>query len=297
MITATFITDYLQTQSDLINQELDRLLPSTPGPHQELFEAARYALLGGGKRLRPILALATSRTLKGNEQVVLTPACSLELIHTYSMIHDDLPCMDNDDYRRGKLTVHKKYSEGHAVLTGDFLLTYAFEVLAKAPHIDESTKVELIALLARQSGATGMIGGQAMDLSSEGKTISLETLRFLHRNKTGALLTASIEFGAILSHAKGEHLRCLREFGEAIGLCFQVVDDILDVTSSEKKHGRAVASDVYNDKSTYVSLLGIEAAQGYARECYEQAVSALKPLPYDTSLLVGIADFMVGRTY
>ena len=224
------IVQFLKVQSEVVEKELDRLIPSRQGPQQQLYEAARYALLGGGKRLRPILALATAHMLGGDPSLALTPACTLELIHTYSMIHDDLPCMDNDDYRRGKLTVHKKYTEGHAVLTGDFLLTYAFEVLATNTHLSPDKKSQLIAILAKQSGSEGMIGGKVMDLTFEGKKIPLDTLKLLHRNKTAALLTASLEFGGILSNATPPHLERVRHFGESIGLAFQVVDDILDVT-------------------------------------------------------------------
>lgn len=291
----TDIAHYLKAQGQIIEQELDRLIPMHHGPYQQLFEAARYALLDGGKRLRPILTLTTTRILEGDSHLALTPACTLELIHTYSMIHDDLPCMDNDDYRRGKLTVHRKYSEGHAVLTGDFLLTYAFEVLATHPHLNAEKKAQLIATLAHRSGSDGMIGGQVMDLASEGKKISLDHLRLLHRNKTAALITAAIEFGGIIANTTPAQLDHLRQFGEAIGLAFQIVDDILDVTSSHAKHGKTIASDIINEKSTYVSLLGIEQAQAYAQNFYNQAIKTLKTLPYDTSLLAGIADFILRR--
>lgn len=291
------IACYLQAQSQIIEQELNRLVPVRHGPYQHLFESARYALLGGGKRLRPILTLTTTRMLEGDPQLALIPACTLELIHAYSMIHDDLPCMDNDDYRRGKLTVHRKYSEGHAVLTGDFLLTYAFEVLATHPHLSPDKKSQLIATLAHRSGSEGMIGGQVMDLAYEGKKVPLDTLRLLHCNKTAALITAAIEFGGIISNATTSQMDCLRQFGEAIGLAFQVIDDILDVTSSQTKHGKAIASDIRNEKSTYVSLLGIDHAQAYALNFYNQAIKALKPLSYDTSLLIGLADFILQRKY
>lgn len=293
----TDLNQHLQTQGDIIEKELDRLIPEQNGPYQQLFEASRYALLGGGKRLRPILTLTTVKMLNGDLQLALTPACTLELIHTYSMIHDDLPCMDNDDYRRGKLTVHKKYSEGHAVLTGDFLLTYAFEVLATHPHLSPEKKSRLIATLAQRSGSDGMIGGQVMDLAYEGQRISLDNLRLLHRNKTAALITASIEFGGIIANATYDQLNHLRQFGEAIGLAFQIIDDILDVTSSEAKHGKTIASDIINEKSTYVSLLGIDQAQNYAQNLYDQAVKSLTFLPYDTSLLLGLADFVLKRKH
>lgn len=293
----TDIAHYLQSQGEWIEQELDRLVPMRQGPYQQLFESARYALLGSGKRVRPIFTLTTTRMLGGDPQLALSPACTLEMIHTYSMIHDDLPCMDDDDYRRGKLTVHKQYSEGHAVLTGDFLLTYAFEVLAAHPQLSCDKKSQLIAVLARHSGSEGMIGGQVMDLAYEGKKISLDTLRCLHRNKTAALITAAIEFGGIIGNAAPFEIECLRQFGEAIGIAFQVVDDILDVTSSKTKHGAGIASDIRNAKSTYVSLLGIEQAQSYALNFYNQAIRSLKPLHCDTSLLVGLADFILHRKH
>ncbi|MFI0435197.1 MAG: polyprenyl synthetase family protein [Parachlamydiaceae bacterium] len=285
------IRHYLQTQHQMIEQELNRLVPIRGAPYDILFESARYVLLGGGKRLRPTLTLATTRALQGNPDLALTPACTLELIHTYSMIHDDLPCMDNDDYRRGKLTLHKKYNEGYAVLTGDYLLTYAFEILATDPHLSTEKRLQLIQTLAQRSGSDGMIGGQVMDLRYEGKNIELEDLRLLHHNKTGALITAAVEFGGIVANATSVQMNQLRQFGQALGLAFQIVDDILDVTSSEAKHGKIVASDVVNHKSTYVSLLGIEQAKKCAEQMYHQALDSLKELPYDTSLLVGLADF------
>lgn len=293
----TDIAKYLQLHEQLIEEHLERLLPVRHGPYQHLFEAARYALLGGGKRLRPILTLTTTQILGGHSNDALSPACSLEMIHTYSMIHDDLPCMDNDDYRRGRLTVHRKYTEGHAVLTGDFLLTYAFEILATDNQLNAEKKTQLIATLAQRSGGEGMIGGQVMDLAYEGQQIPLDNLRLLHRNKTAALITAAIEFGGIIANANPFQLNCLRQFGESIGLAFQVIDDILDVTSSQTKHGRSLASDIANNKSTYVSLLGLEQAQSYALNFYNQAVKALTPLPYDTSLLVGLADFILQRKH
>lgn len=291
------IESYLQTQSQLIEQHLECLVPIRRGPYQQLFEAARYALLGGGKRLRPILTLTITEMLGGLVEKALTPACALEMVHTYSLIHDDLPSMDDDDYRRGKLTVHRQYSESLAILTGDFLLTHAFEVLTTVPHLPPDKKVQLISILAKRSGAEGMIGGQVMDMAAEGQRISLDTLRLLHRNKTGALITASVELGAIISDATPLEMELLREFAENLGLAFQIVDDILDVTCSQAKHGRQVASDIMNEKSTYVTLLGIEQAQIYAQRFYAQAISALKPLSRQTSRLISLADYIIRRKH
>jgi len=287
---------YLQTHHQLIEQHLNKLIPEYHNSYQPLFDATRYALLGGGKRLRPILTLATVQMLEGNTQAALTPACILELIHTYSLIHDDLPCMDNDDFRRGKLTVHKKFSEGLAVLTGDYLLTVAFEILANSPHLSAEKKVKLISLLSRRIGSEGMIGGQVMDINLDGKNINLETLRLLHRNKTGALITTAVEFGGIITDVNDIQFDQLRQFGENIGLAFQIIDDILDVTSSQIKHGRTVSSDLINKKSTYITLLGLEQSQVYAKELFNKAIAALKMFPH-AHLLTKLADFMIHRKY
>lgn len=294
---ATDITQYLEQHSQLIEERLNQLVSIHASPYQHLFEAARYSLLGAGKRLRPIMTLATTQVLGGDIQQALSPACTLEMIHTYSLIHDDLPCMDNDDYRRGKPTVHKKYSEGHAVLTGDYLLTYAFEVLANDPHLTADQKVKLIHVLSKRSGGEGMIGGQVMDIACEGRHVNLDTLRLLHSYKTGALITASIEFGGILANVSDEYLSHLQEFGKNIGLAFQVIDDILDVTASQAKHGREVASDLINNKSTYVTLLGIEQAKACAQEFYHQATMALARLPFKCDLLIQLADFVIQRQH
>jgi geranylgeranyl diphosphate synthase type II len=297
MMLDTMVVEYLTTQIELIEKHLNLLIPHHVSPHQNLYEAARYSLLGAGKRVRPLLVLATNTMLGGNEAVALSPACTLELVHTYSLIHDDLPCMDNDDYRRGKLTVHKKYSEGHAVLTGDYLLTYAFGILADHPHLQPDMKVKLISVLAKRIGANGMIGGQVMDLACEGKKIDLETLHLLHCNKTAALIMAAVEFGGILGDATEQQMKHLQRFGESIGLAFQIIDDILDVTSSHVKHGCSIASDILNEKSTYVSLLGLEQAQKYAQEFYERALDSLTCFGPQAALLSHLADFILQRKH
>lgn len=291
------IETYLEEQSKSIEEHLDKLIPVHETPFRHLFEAARYSVLGGGKRLRPILVLATTEMLGGNLSLALSPACTLELVHTYSLIHDDLPCMDDDDYRRGKLTVHKKYSEGHAVLTGDYLLTYAFEILANQVDLNPEMKIKLINILAKSIGSHGMIGGQVMDISFEGKPISFDVLKLLHRYKTGALIKASIEFGGVLSKVNEREMKCLTDFGENIGLAFQIVDDILDVTASQIKHGKSVASDIINKKSTSVSLLGLEKSKAYAHELYEKAIDSLNGFQQKNSNLLKLAQFIIERTY
>lgn len=290
------ITTYLNEKSALVESHLNGLVQITDAPYSQLFEAARYSLLGNGKRLRPILCLATTATLGTPETAALAPACALEMIHTYSLIHDDLPCMDDDDFRRGKPSLHKAFGEGHAVLTGDFLLTHAFEVITNDPHLSPEKKVALIQLIAQSSGAHGMIGGQVMDIEAEDKAVDLETLKLIHRCKTGALLTASILCGAIVANASVSEMETLRLFGSDIGLAFQIVDDILDVTASEKKHGKKVASDVANNKTTYVTLMGIETAQKSAQNLFESAIGRLSNLNHDTTLLQALAKRIVHRS-
>lgn len=281
----------LEVQKCAIDEELTSLVESL----QTLKEPARYALFGKGKRLRPILTLTTVLAMGGDLKTALRPACALELIHTYSLIHDDLPCIDNDDYRRGRLTLHRKFGEDIALLTGDLLLTYAFEALATAPFLDEKKKVALIQLLAKSCGANGMIGGQVQDIASEQNQLSLSELVLRHRQKTGALITAAVEFGAILSEAKEAEQRLLSSYGEAIGLAFQVIDDILDVTHSQDKHGRSSSTDERNNKATFVSLLGLDEASRYADKCLQTALDSLAALSFDTSQLAALAYFVVER--
>lgn len=277
-----------------VERTLGELLPQTHHPYATLFASAKYSLLGPGKRLRPLLALETTQALGGCLESALQPACALEMVHAYSLIHDDLPCMDDDDYRRGQPTLHKVYPQWQAVLTGDFLLTYAFEVLTQAPFLSESQKLQLIGTLSTASGAHGMLGGQVLDLASEGQQLSLLQLQELHSKKTAALIVASIEFGAILSGAQASTREHLKEFGQALGLAFQVVDDILDVTHPEKK-GRS--SDTENEKATYVSLLGLEEAQRQAAQLHDQALQALgKVEEGDTSSLRALTQKLLHRS-
>ncbi|NGX42986.1 MAG: Farnesyl diphosphate synthase [Chlamydiae bacterium] len=291
------LKNYLKIKSDQIELHLGKLVPEREVPQNLLFQAARYSLTSSGKRLRPILALATTEMLDGDTNIALAPACTLEMIHTYSMIHDDLPCMDDDDFRRGKPTLHKVYPEGHAVLAGDFLHTHAFQILANDPNLSSEQKVDLISILAKSSGGDGMIAGQVMDLEAENKEIDLEKLKWIHQHKTGALIQASIEFGAVLAQASPAHSKALQQFGENIGLAFQIVDDILDVTSSKEKHGKALSSDVSNSKATYVSLLGLENAEATASSLLQTSLDHLDSLPFNTTILSKIAEFIVHRCY
>lgn len=291
------LKNYLQERAVEIEKQLSQLVPDSNVPYQLLFDAARYTLLNGGKRIRPILTLATAEMYKIDPAIALTAACSLEMVHCYSMIHDDLPCMDNDDFRRGKPTLHKKYGEGYAVLAGDYLLTHAFEVLSEDEYLSIEKKIQLIRLLAKSSGGHGMIGGQVMDLLSEDQMADLETLEILHQKKTGALITAAILFGAIIGNAKSEEISLLTSFGNQIGLAFQVMDDILDVTAGDKKRGSKHSSDLNNQKSTYVSLLGLKKAKECADQLFKSSQKTLEQLPQNTDTLQDLAHFIVNRKF
>jgi geranylgeranyl diphosphate synthase type II len=289
------IEEYLQEKAPLINRQLEELLPEDNVSYGNLYKAARYSLLAPGKRLRPVLTLATVETLGGDLNAALTPACTLEMVHTYSLIHDDLPCMDDDDLRRGRPTLHKVYPESHAVLTGDFLLTYAFETLVNSPGLNSDQKLRLVRTLALRSGGQGMIGGQVMDLEAEGITIDLATMQETHLRKTAALLTASLEFGGIISNCSTDILESLKLFGRDIGLAFQVIDDVLDVTSDEKTLGKTAQSDLHNEKSTYVSLLGEEETRRCAQDLYHSSLKHLESIPHDTGLLAALAKRIITR--
>lgn len=289
------IETYLKTKAALVEQKLNALIPEKETDYDSLYKAARYSLLAGGKRLRPILTIATAETFGKSENTTLSAACAIEMIHTYSLIHDDLPCMDDDDFRRGKPSLHKAFGEGHAVLTGDYLLTYAFEVVANDPFLHATQKVALISLIAKNSGCQGMIAGQVMDIQAEGKSLSIESLKQIHRYKTGALINASILTGAIIAEASPAEFQLLNDFGHDIGLAFQIVDDVIDVTCSEVKHGKKLASDAANDKTTYVTLLGIEKARQTADSLYLRSLSHLDGLKQDTSILKALAKCLVHR--
>ncbi len=262
-----------------------------------LGDAMRYAVLDGGKRLRPLLVLAASEAVGGNKAAALRAACATELIHAYSLVHDDLPCMDNDVLRRGKPTVHVKFGEADALLAGDALQALAFELLT--PEDDEipaATQALLCRLLARAAGSQGMAGGQAIDLASVGIALDETRLREMHRLKTGALLQGSVEMGAACGTVSPAALAALRDYGAAIGLAFQVVDDILDVTADSQTLGKTAGKDAAADKPTYVSLLGLDGARAQARQLLADALAALEKSGLaDTSALRALAHMVVDR--
>ncbi|MDO4795245.1 MAG: polyprenyl synthetase family protein [Brachymonas sp.] len=265
-----------------------------------LAQAMRYAVLDGGKRLRPLLVLAACEAVGGHPAAALRAACAVELIHAYSLVHDDMPCMDNDVLRRGKPTVHVQFGEADALLAGDALQALAFELLVPedSTQIPAVMQAELCRLLARAAGGEGMAGGQAIDLASVGKRLDREQLQRMHQLKTGALLQASVSMGAACGAAEGAARTALAQYGAAIGLAFQVVDDILDVVADSATLGKTAGKDAENDKPTYVSLLGLQAAQEYARNLHQEALQALHAsgLPdARTALLRALADKVVQR--
>lgn len=279
-----------------IDHELQQLLSqSNDHPYSPLFLAARYSLLSAGKRLRPMLVLAVCESFGIKQDHALIPACALEMIHTYSLIHDDLPCMDDDDYRRGIPALHKVYPEWHALLTGDFLLTYAFEILSTAPHLNADQKLGLIHSLAKHAGAHGMIGGQMIDLLSEGQTIDWEVLEKMHLCKTSGLIIAALEFGGIISCVSSDDLNHLRKAGAAIGLAFQLIDDLLDDTDTQEELGTPTGSDCERAKATAVSLVGIEETRTKAEILRQAAKENLALLSSPTPLLDALFTQMVHR--
>jgi geranylgeranyl diphosphate synthase type II len=289
------LRDYLAHQQQLVEAELDRLVPPESAPPETIHRAMRYSLFAGGKRIRPILCMESAYAAGGEIDGVTACACSLELIHTYSLIHDDLPALDNDDYRRGKLTNHKVFGDAMAILAGDSLLTLAFQVLAQLPAADDR-KTRLIAELATASGTVGgMIGGQVADLEGEGKTPTAELLESIHRAKTGALLRASLRMGTIYAGASDEQYGALSCYGEHIGLAFQIVDDILDVEESSAALGKTAGKDAAQHKITFPAVYGLETSHRMAEEECARAHQVLAPFGERAARLHELADHIVRR--
>ncbi|MBD2096092.1 polyprenyl synthetase family protein [Trichocoleus sp. FACHB-591] len=266
---------------------------------EKIYEAMRYSLMAGGKRLRPILCLATCTLLGGTADMAMPTACALEMVHTMSLIHDDLPAMDNDDYRRGKLTNHKIYGEDIAILAGDGLLAYAFEFIAtQTQNVPAEQILKVIARLGRAVGAAGLVGGQVVDLESEGQPdVSLETLNFIHNHKTAALLEASVISGALLAGAAEVDLERLSRYAQNIGLAFQIIDDVLDITATQEELGKTAGKDLQAQKATYPSFWGIEESRNQAQRLVESAKSELATYGAKAQPLMAIADFITARTH
>jgi geranylgeranyl pyrophosphate synthase len=290
------INVFLAKAKSEVENKLDSLIPKKSEQlHSPLLQAARYSLLAPAKRLRPLLILAVVESYGKPIDHALIPASAIEMIHTYSLIHDDLPCMDDDDLRRGKPTLHKVYPEWHALLTGDYLLTYAFEILSEAPFLNAEQKIALIRSIAFHAGAQGMIGGQMIDLLFEGQPVNWPILEQMHLGKTAGLIISALECGGIIAQAPDKDIACLKKAGNAVGIAFQLIDDILDTTGLEEELGKPIGSDRAKNKPTAVSILGIENAQSKAHLLLKTAQESLNALSHPSPLLHTLFEQMVNR--
>ena len=289
---------YLDRQRRRIDGALETLLPPQEGPAATVARAMRHALMGGGKRLRPALAIAAYEACGRTDDRIVKPAAALEMIHTYSLVHDDLPAMDDDDLRRGRPTVHRAFGDAVAILAGDGLLTLAFEVLGCHPEGDEvaTARTRGLVVVARAAGVSGMVGGQIADLESEQREIDGDRLRWIHLHKTGALFAGGAELGGIHAGADADRTAALRRFGRAVGLAFQIADDILDRTASAADLGKTPGKDERSGKATYPGLFGVDTARRMAREALEEARSMLEPLGLLSEPLSGLAAHALSRT-
>jgi geranylgeranyl diphosphate synthase type II len=298
-VSADFpLKEYLIERKALIDRTLDETLPRGTGDPALIIEAVRYSVFAGGKRLRPILCLAAAEAAGGKKETILPAACALEMIHTYSLIHDDLPAMDNDDFRRGKPTSHKVFGEGIAILAGDALLTEAFRLLCdreRMPDVDPERTLRVVREIAEAAGFFGMVGGQVKDLLAEGENVDLKTLYAIHRLKTGALILASLRTGAILAGAGEASLASLSDYGRRIGLAFQIVDDILNVEGDPALLGKGTGSDAARGKVTFPALMGVEASRDRAGELVREALASLVTFAERAAPLLAIARHILER--
>lgn len=289
----------LEEKVKYVENLLSEYMPKAEGYQKTVIEAMNYSLSAGGKRLRPILTLEACKIVGGNEEDVIPFAMAIEMIHTYSLIHDDLPALDNDDFRRGRPTNHKVYGDAMAILAGDALLNYAYEVMLSNSINKKNPEKYLKAIneIATSAGIYGMIGGQVVDVESEDEKIEKEKLDFIHMNKTAAIMVGCMRAGAIIGDASEEHLEEITKYAKNIGLSFQIVDDILDIVGDESKLGKSVGSDIENNKSTYPSLLGLEKSKEIANNLIEEAKNSIKKLSDDTEFLNGLAEYIIAREY
>jgi geranylgeranyl diphosphate synthase type II len=286
---------YWSARQKQVDAALDRYLPPADTKPKTIHQAMRYSIFAGGKRLRPVICLATAEVLRAKTAPALPLACAVECIHTYSLIHDDLPCMDNDDFRRGKPTSHKVFGEAMAVLAGDALLTIAFEMAASCKSWPRYSHAAIIREIAVAAGSRALIAGQVADAEGEGKKILPAELRYIHENKTAALIAASIRLGAMSANATPQQLAHLTEFGQSLGLAFQVIDDILDVTQTTEKLGKSAGKDLKAQKATYPALLGLDQAKKEADRLTARARAALQPFGKHAAPLAAIAGYLLRR--
>lgn len=290
------IKAYMAEVRNVTDARLHQLLPAETLYPEVIHQAMAYSVFAGGKRFRPVLCLAACEVVGGSWQQALDGACAMECIHTYSLIHDDLPGMDDDDYRRGKLTNHKVFGEGMAILAGDALLTYAFEILSNMDDGSNSTQIlQIIKEVSRASGTAGMIGGQVVDILSEQEKPTADLLNYIHNHKTGALIEASVRMGAILGGANAEQLAALTQYARQLGLAFQITDDILDVVGDTSKIGKPVGSDEKNEKATFPAFYGLEQSHLMAKQAVESAIAALEPFGQQGEILVQLAQYLLCR--
>lgn len=287
--------DELECKIKLVEENLDKYLPLKDNPQRIIYEAMRYSLFAGGKRLRPVLMLSFCEMCGGDTDEVIPFACAMEMIHTYSLIHDDLPAMDDDDLRRGRPTSHIKFGEATAILAGDALLNRAFEVASSYEGKNTARAIKAINILSTSSGTEGMIGGQIVDMESEGKEITLDELKYLHLNKTGAIIRSACAIGALMGGGSEEEIKAADEFAKALGVAFQIQDDILDVTGNEETLGKPIGSDEKEHKNTYVTLVGLEKAKELSREYSEKAKAALNIFGDRAGFVRELTDYLVGR--
>lgn len=291
------LKDYLAERCQLVDDALNRFIPDAQTRPTTLHQAMRHSIFAGGKRLRPVLCLAAAEACGGSVNEAIYNACAVECLHTYSLIHDDLPCMDDDDMRRGVPTCHKVYGEAIALLAGDALQALAFELVTRTPMTSNHPTEMMVLELARTAGSLHLVGGQVADLEGEGKKLPLDDLRFIHEGKTAALLTTSVKLGAMSANATAEQKQALHEFGMATGLAFQIIDDILDVTQTSEKLGKSAGKDVAAEKSTYPALMGLEASRAEAHRLTEAANRALDVFGDQGARLRQLADYLLNRDY
>lgn len=293
------LEDYIGDRITKIDAELDRYLPVAERLPASLHQAMRYSVFAGGKRIRPLLMIAACEAVGGAIEEVMPAACAIEMIHTYSLIHDDLPAMDDDDYRRGQLTNHKVFGEATAILAGDALLTQAFILLATptpGESISAANRLRVLQTIASAAGSLGMVGGQVVDMESEAKPVELPVIEYIHTHKTGALILASLQAGAILGGADSRAFAALTRYGECAGLAFQITDDILDIVGEQTQLGKDIGSDVHRGKATYPALLGLAESRCRAEELRDLAITALAPLGREAEPLRALVSFIVDRS-
>ena len=288
---------YLDARCTAVDAALDRFLPAKDEKPATIHEAMRYSMFAGGKRLRPVLVLAAAEACGGDEDAALPAACAVECLHTYSLIHDDLPSMDNDDLRRGRPTSHKVFGEAMAILAGDALQAFSFELLCHMPRTEAYSGTDYVRELAQAAGSRHLIAGQVMDLEGEGRALTLDELRAIHEGKTAALLTACTRLGGMAANASAAQLEALTRFGRALGLAFQIIDDILDVTQTSEKLGKTAGKDVAAAKATYPAILGLDNSRAEAARLTAQAHEALEIFGPAGRRLREIADYLLGREY